>query len=120
MTEKKVSATVIMHMQDGSKKFLVHMINEKQELVTTDMLNERTGLANILDFLKTQVHLDISQVNLVELTNGQIRKVSIPLFVFETAERDQQGRLPDEYSWEEPHEFRKIIQEFDIEGMPFF
>jgi len=120
LTDKRVAGTVILHLQNGSKKFLVHSIEGKEELVCTDLLDNRTGLANILDYLKTEVKLDISHCHLVELTNGQTDQTSMPLFVFETTEQEQKSEIPLDYTWEEPHGFRKIIQDYEIEGMPLF
>ncbi len=86
----------------------------------TDFSDEQTGLANILHLLKEEVTLDIKNIRLVELTNGQAQDANVPLFVFETQENQQQAELPNQYYWAEAQTFREIIQDMDIEGMPFF
>jgi len=89
-------------------------------LAFTDFSDEQTGLANILHLLKEEVTLDIKNIRLVELTNGQAQDANVPLFVFETQENQQQAELPNQYYWAEAQTFREIIQDMDIEGMPFF
>lgn len=111
---------MILHLEDGSKKFLVRTINDGLALAFTDFSAEQTGLANILQILKEEVQLDIENIQLVELTNGQIQDINVPLFVFDAQENQQQAELPDEYYWANAQTFREIIQDMDIEGMPFF
>lgn len=120
MGYKKVAGTVMLHLENGSKKFLLHTQGETAELASTVFTEDKTGLANILQFFKEKIHLDVTTINLVELTNGYIDQESIPLFVFETQELGQDIQLPDDYHWEEPQVFRKIIEDYDIEGVPFF
>ncbi|MDN6639985.1 MAG: hypothetical protein L0L10_04310 [Tetragenococcus sp.] len=122
LSNKKVAGTVILHLEDGSKKFLVRTLDDGQALVFTDFSDEQTqtGLANILQLLKEDARLDIENIRLVELTNGQVYDTNVPLFVFETQETQQWSELPNEYYWAEAQTFREIIQDMDIEGMPFF
>ncbi len=120
LKDKRVAGTVMLNLEDGSKKFLVRATENKLELASTALYEERTGLANILQLLKETVHLDISSIHLVELTNGCMNNRNIPLFVFEAQERDQPDTLPANYGWKEPRLFRQIIQDYDIDGMPFF
>lgn len=120
MENKKVAGTVMLNMQDGDKRFLVHSTGEAVELASTDFAQDKTGLANILGMLKEQVHLDVKKIDLVELTNGQIDDENVPLFVFEAQEALLESQLPEDFSWEEPQRFQKIISNYQIEGMPFF
>lgn len=120
MENKKVAGTVILHLQDGAKRFLVHSTGETLELASTDFIAEKTGLANILEMLKDQVHLDVKKIDLVELTNGQIDHENVPLFVFEAQEAVLESELPQDFCWEEPQRFREIIRNYDIEGVPYF
>lgn len=110
----------MLHLEDGSKRFLMYAAGDKLELASTDFSEEQTGLANILQLLKESVHLDITNVNLVELTNGYADNMSMPLFVFETKEKEQSNTLSEEYTWTEAKVFRQVIQDYEIEGMPFF
>lgn len=120
MTDKKVAGTVMLHLQNGSKKFLMHSVGDTIELAYTEFSNEHTGLANILQLLKESAHLDVNNMNLVELTNGHIDEENIPLFVFETEEAKLTEQLPDDYHWEEADRFLEIIKKYAIEGVPFF
>jgi hypothetical protein len=117
---KKVAGTVMMHLANGSKKFLMQTHKGTAELASTDFSEDKTGLANILQLFKDSIHLDVTAIDIVELTNGSIDAENIPLFVFETQESGQDKQLPDGYAWEEPNVFRQIIEDYKIEGMPFF
>ena len=77
-------------------------------------------MATILQLFKDRIHLDVTAIDLVEITNGNIDTQNIPLFVFETQEAGQTQQLPEGYAWEEPNIFRKIIEDYEIEGVPFF
>ncbi|WP_038023930.1 hypothetical protein [Tetragenococcus muriaticus] len=120
MSDKKVAGTVILHLEDGSKRFLIRTMNNQLALAFTNFSEEQTVLANILQLLKEDVDLDIENIRLVELTNGQIYDNNVPLFVFESQEHQQWEELPNQYYWAEAQTFREIIQGMDIEGMPFF
>ncbi|XUB35536.1 hypothetical protein IGI41_000521 [Enterococcus sp. DIV0876] len=109
-----------MHLANGSKRFLMHMNEGNAELASTDFSEDKTGLATILQLFKERIQLDVTAIELVELTNGNIDTQNIPLFVFETQEAEQTQQLPAGYAWEEPNTFRKIIEDYDIEGVPFF
>ena len=120
MANKKVAGTVILHLEDGSKRFLMHQENEEIKFVATESYEDKTGLANILERLRESVQLDITKINLVDLTNGQVDKQSMPLFVFETNEKDLIHALPAQYKWVQPEMFRQAIKQYAIEGMPIF
>ncbi|GAA3024942.1 hypothetical protein GCM10019998_21810 [Tetragenococcus solitarius] len=120
LSDKKVAGTVILHLEDGTKQFLIRQKDDTPVLAFTEFSNEQTGLANILQLLKKEVNLDIENIHLVELTNGQVNNTNVPLFVFETQESKQHTELPKEYYWAKAQTFRGIIQDMEIEGMPFF
>lgn len=121
MVTKKVAGTVMMNLQNGSKKFLVHAVGDALELTSVNFSEQvGTGLANILQALKEQAHLNVNNIDLVELTNGYIKDQNVPLFVFETEESKIAQELPAGFYWEEPEEFRKIIEDYEIEGVPLF
>lgn len=120
LTKKRVAGTVMLHLEDGSKKFLMCINEDKLELASTAFLEERTGLANILQLLKDAVQLDITHINLLELTNGKAQDMNVPLFVFEAKEKEQPETLPASYKWTEAKVFREAIQRYNIDGMPFF
>ena len=79
-----------------------------------------TGLANVLQNIKENVHLDVFQLRLVELTNAKIADKRMPIFVFEVKEEDIDIRLPAQYSWKEAKYFMQMISEFELQGMPIF
>lgn len=120
MSEKIIAGTIMLTMVDGRKKFLVNKCQDEQHLVSAIAQPEKTGLASILERLKEEVHLDVTQLTLLELTNGVIQGQSVPLFVFEAVEAHVAMTLPKEYVWEDFKHFQQIVQKFEIEGMPSF
>ncbi len=67
MASKRVAGTIMLHLEDGSKKFLVHSIDDKLEFALAELSEGKTGLANILNFLKEIVHIDVSKISLMDL-----------------------------------------------------
>lgn len=120
MNNKRVAGTIMLHLQDGTKKFLMHSSKDQVEFATTDFANEATGLASILQFLKETVHINVNDIQLVELTNTCSNNENIPLFVFEVDEENCQVNLGDQFIWEKPDKLRLALGDLAIEGVPFF
>lgn len=80
---KQVSGTIMLHLEDGSKRFLVHEIGKDKEFARTDTKAENTVLASFLNFLKATLHINVNDIRLVELTNTQSHGDNLPLYVFE-------------------------------------
>ena len=59
------------------------------ELASTDFSEDKTGLANILQLFKDSIHLDVTAINLVELTNGSIDAENIPLLFLKPKNQDK-------------------------------
>lgn len=118
--KKIIAGTVMLTMEDGSKKFLVNLKQDALHLVSSEAQPEMTGLASILNVLKETVQLDVTKLRLLELTNGMIVNQSVPIFIFEMDQKDTTSQLPETYIWEQFSEFQKIVQKFEIEGMPHF
>ncbi len=51
------------------KSFLMQTHEGTAELASTDFSEDKTGLANILQLFKDSIHLDVTAIDLVELTN---------------------------------------------------
>ena len=120
LNKKRVAGTVILHLEDGTKRFLLHNSGNDIKFLTVELSNERTGLACALQLLKEEARLDVTTIQLVELTNGFEDNEKIPLFVFEMTENENAHPLPMNICWEDAEQFRQTIQEFKIEGVPFF
>ncbi|CAI3418664.1 hypothetical protein CIRMBP1320_01095 [Enterococcus cecorum] len=120
MENKQIAATVILHRNDGSKRFLTENQAQGQSLLLVENDTMHTGLANVLQNIKENVHLDVFQLRLVELTNAKIADKRMPIFVFEVKEEDIDIRLPAQYSWKEAKYFMQMISEFELQGMPIF
>ena len=61
------------------------------ELASTDFSEDKTGLATILQLFKDRIHLDVTAIELVELTNGNIDTQNIPLFVLKHKKQDKRN-----------------------------
>lgn len=120
LENKQIAATVILHRNDGSKRFLTENHAQGQSLLLVENDTMHTGLANVLQNIKENVHLDVFQLRLVELTNAKIADKRMPIFVFEVKEEDIDIRLPAQYSWKEAKYFMQMISEFELQGMPIF
>ena len=102
MSNKKVAGTIILNLNDGSKKFLMHPIGEAIEFAMAKVSDEMTGLASMLQWFKEEVQLDVTSISLVELTNAHINKENVPLFVFEM---DEQALKNEMDKWQFQIEF---------------
>ncbi|MGG5341681.1 hypothetical protein IGI58_002376 [Enterococcus sp. AZ020] len=120
MSNKKVAGTIILHLNDGSKKFLVHPVDGSMQFVTTKVSEEMTALASMLQIIKEEVLLDVTSINLVELTNAHTEVENMPLFVFEMNEDSGIPTIGSTYVWEKPSELKNLLSSFEIEGVPMF
>lgn len=120
LNTKRVAGTVILHLEDGTKRFLLHNLGNEKKFLSVELSNERTGLACVLQLLKEKARLDVSTLQLVELTSGVENDQKIPLFVFEMSDNDHSQQLPEAVYWENAKQFSETIQAFKIDGMPFF
>ena len=120
MSNKKVAGTIMLNQKDGSKKFLVHPNGQSKEFITTEVSSDMTGLASILQFFKEEIQLDVTSINLVELTNAHTDQENLPLFVFEMSEDQQLPTINKKFVWEKPSELKKLLTSYEIEGVPMF
>nr|WP_231849656.1 hypothetical protein [Melissococcus plutonius] len=120
LSDKKVSGTVMLNLNDGSKRFLIHKMDQKTSFATTNVADNMTGLASILQLFKEKIQLDISSINLVELTNAHTEEENIPLFVFEIDENQSINQLKNNYYWENPSKLINLLTSYDIKGVPLF
>lgn len=120
MSNKKVAGTIMLNLNDGSKKFLVHPDGESMAFVTTKVSEDMTGLASMLQFFKEEIQLDVTSINLVELTNAHTDAENMPLFVFEMNEDHMNSTNNDSYVWEKPSELKNLLASYDIQGVPMF
>ncbi|MEI5993327.1 hypothetical protein [Candidatus Enterococcus mansonii] len=120
MSNKKVAGTIMLNLNDGSKKFLVRPMGDSMGFVTTKVSEEMTGLASMLQLFKEEVQLDVTSISLVELTNAHTVAENMPLFVFEMNEEDVVPTINNEYVWEKPSELKNLLASYEIEGVPMF
>ncbi|MGX7352693.1 hypothetical protein [Enterococcus canis] len=119
MTNKMVAGTIMLNRQDGTKAFLVHPHEGNLEFATTSVTEEMTGLASVLKMFKEEIHINVSAINLVELTNAHVEEVNLPLFVFEMDE-EQSNEIDQEFVWEGPSNLKNLLSSYDFNGVPQF
>lgn len=120
MSNKKVAGTIMLNQKDGAKRFLVHPVGQWKEFITTEVSSDMTGLASILQFFKEEIQLDVTSINLVELTNAHTGQENLPLFVFEMSEEEEIPTIDKNFVWEKPSELKKLLASYAIEGVPMF
>lgn len=120
MSNKRVAGTIILNLDDGSKKFLVRPLGENVEFAATKVSEEMTGLASMLQFFKEEIQLDVTSISLVELTNAHIDEENIPLFVFEMDEEYLKVEMNSDYTWAAPAKLKALWTTYEIEGVPMF
>ncbi|MFW8054235.1 hypothetical protein [Vagococcus fluvialis] len=120
LEQVKVAGTVILNQEDGHKKFLVRKESNQVEFVMTEVDNDYTSLACILNEFRDEVHLNTSDMELVELTSIYLGDLKMPLFVFGLDESKDSLNVDDSnFSWENPSTLRKILKNFEISGVPY-
>lgn len=120
LTEKNIAGTIILNQADGSKKFLVHLGKNDIEFAETKVLGEVTGLASILQFFKKEIQIDANYIRLIDLTNAHKNFENIPLFVFGMDEENLKTAIPKGFKWEQPANVKKLLESYNIEGVPMF
>lgn len=126
MTEKQwVAGTIMTHNIEGKYVFLVKKEGEKFSFPSTQILSKQTGLACILEELKSTLAIDIQNLNLFELTNAIVEGNRIPLFVFELADASIQTneilkRNFPQLSWQQSSILTETLENWEISGVPQF
>lgn len=121
MSNKRVAGTIMLNLENGSKKFLMRPLGENIEFATAKVSDSMTGLASMLQLFKEEIQLDVTNINLVELTNAHINKENLPLFVFEMEEKYMPKHFTNsDYTWAEPSKLKALWSSYEIEGVPMF
>lgn len=123
MIAKKVAGTVILNKQNGQKKFLVRHTEEEYGLIEAPIAIEGTNMATILNELKQLAGLDITNIDLVELTSIRSGQDRTPLYVFEmteSADGDFGDEEKGEYTWEKASKLSEILSKFNVSVVPVF
>ncbi len=120
LAQAKVAGTVILNQENGHKKFLVKNEQDHVEFVMTEVDANYTSLACILNEIRDGVHLNTNDMDLVELTNINIGNDKMPLFVFSLDEgKNNLDSKEGQFTWEDPSTLRKVLQKFQISGVPY-
>lgn len=126
MTEKRwVAGTIMAKGPEGKYVFLVKAEAEVHSFPTTEISDVKTGLATILEALKTILPIKATDLNLYELTNAVVNDNRIPLFVFELYDEEADYRLLTEsgdnsLTWLHSDELTKTLENWEISGVPQF
>ena len=109
MYNKLVAGTVMLNTAEGKQLFLLHQANGVLDFGVTQVLDDQTSLASILDFLKNRANIDLDHVELVELTSVILDNRSVPLYLFELDEKFIAYDLADGFLWESPANLRELL-----------
>ncbi|MFL2099679.1 hypothetical protein [Desemzia sp. FAM 24101] len=126
MTEAQmVAGTVMAQAFNGKYVFLVKNQEESYELPTTPICDNKTGLACMIDELKTILDIEGSALDLCELTNSVVNDSRIPLFVFALNKKfTELNELLKEnsthYAWMPSDTLIETLEDMDISGVPIF
>lgn len=129
MIEKQwVAGTVMALDKDGKSVFLVANQSGKADdfsFPATKLSKDRTGLASILEDLKEKLTIEVSSLNLFELTNAVVDDMRIPLFIFEMPKEMENLEMllkPSEsnLSWQHTSALRDALKTWEISGVPQF
>jgi len=126
MTGKRwVAGTIMAKDPEGKYVFLVKKETDTDFFTTTEINSTKTGLASIIDKLKTILPIEASDLKLYELTNAIVNDDRIPLFVFEFLNEEVNYRLLTENNdsslfWLDSDELTKTLERWEISGVPQF
>lgn len=126
MTEKRwVAGTIMAKDPEGKYVFLVKKETDMDFFTATEINSAKTGLASIIDKLKTVLPIEASDLKLYELTNAIVNDDRIPLFVFEFLNEEVNYRLLTENNdsslfWLDSDELTKTLERWEISGVPQF
>lgn|SRR5699024_17871 len=119
-----VAYTVITKREDGKLMFLVK--KDKTDFVFPLTTYEKfgTGLASVLEEIKTALNLDTDQLELAELINTIMAGQKIPLFVFDYQEDNVQledlVKTSSALQWQVSDNFTETLKKYEISGVPNF
>lgn len=116
--EKKVAGTILLYSETKRPRFLVHH-KQTDEFVIADVDDEKTNLGSILERLESG-HINIEQLDLIDLVMVSYKNGAIPLYVFGANEESQPLQLEDSLIWSESSRLRTLFNQLDLRDTPFF
>ena len=119
MYNKLVAGTVMLNTTEGKQLFLLQQTNGVLDFGVTQVLDDQTSLASILNFLKNMANIDLDHVELVELTSVSLDNRSVPLYLFELDEKFITYDLAEGFFWESPANLRELLSTREIKGEAF-
>lgn len=126
MTEVQlVAGTVMAQAFNGKYVFLVKNQEESYKLPMTSISDNKTGLACMIEELKTILDIEGSSLDLYELTNSVVNDTRVPLFVFALNKKfTELNELLKEnsthYAWMPSDTLIETLGNMDISGVPIF
>lgn len=120
MHSQNVAGTIILHKENGEKKFLIQQNTTEFQFITATQDVGQTGLSCILEAIKQNVDISIDAISLFELTNVYTQNKRMPFFVFEmkTTETKNLPCLSSKFIWGDSSTFSNLLQTLQIAGVP--
>ena len=123
-TNPSVAYTIIKKRNDGKLMFLVEEKEKNFTFPRTAYADDCTGLASVIEEIKTTLQVEVKELDLSELINTVIEDQRIPLFVFNYA---QEGKELDELivshselCWQVSDNLAHTLRKYDLSGVPSF
>lgn len=120
-----VACTIMVKDENERYVFLVKQKSEGYSFPVTSVKSNKTGLACIIESMKSMLAIEVENLELNELTNAVVNEYSVPLFVFtyedETIESPNELLLEEsQLSWLHGEKLTQTLEEWEITGVPQF
>lgn len=111
--------------ENGRYVFLVKQIEDGYSFPVTSVESKKTGLACIIESMKSMLHIEVENLELNELTNAVVNDHRVPLFVFTYEDdtiKNPNQLLPQNsgLSWLHSENLTHTLEEWELSGVPQF
>lgn len=120
-----VACTVMVNDENGRPVFLVRKETEGYSFPATTVEPKKTGLACVIERIKETLDIDVTHLELNELTNAVVEEHRVPLFVFSYLDEKVQNPMQllpadSSLSWLHSENLTQTLEEWQISGVPQF
>lgn len=105
--------------KQGRMTFLVKKFSGGKEFFpATEIIEQCTALASVIEKLKIVTKVSIDQIELMELTNTIYKTRRIPLYVFKYTGDIDQLEMDDSFKWSYFEDLKETFEECLVDGVP--
>ncbi|WP_347300178.1 hypothetical protein [Dolosigranulum savutiense] len=114
-----IAGTIMKKGLDNRMAFLMQeFAGEKEFFPATEIIENCTALASVIEEIKEITGISADQMELVELTNTVYKSSRIPLYVFEYVGDDKELQVDKPFKWGDFKELKETFEDYEIEGVP--